>query len=175
MAYLIRSIDLKDFPCLERLLDEYMRETYQSAWKGNTQQLAEDVSEGKVKIVVVETSRQDVVGFVSWLQTYDLHWCLIGGEVIDMFVSVPYRSRGLAILLLSVAAKEIRDNEGSFLKGGAVDNPIVHRLYQRIAVCVSGNDYYLSGRAFRHFANLSGRNVKDIVRNLPVTAWNYEP
>lgn len=27
----------------------------------------------------------------------------------------------------------------------------------------------------RHFAELSGKNPREIVRNLPEAAWNYEP
>lgn len=100
------------------------------------------------KIVVAETFEQEIIAFISWVQTYDLHWCLRGGEVIDMFVSPFFRSRGLAILLLTNIAKEIQDDKGAFLKGAAVDNPILHRLYQRIAIRVSENDYYLSGRHF---------------------------
>jgi GNAT superfamily N-acetyltransferase len=175
MAYLIRKITLDDLPQLASLLSEYMRETYHGQWGGNEKRLAEDVSEGNVKITVAETHEGKIIAFISWIRTYDLHWCLRGGDVIDMFVSRPYRSRGLAMLLLSNTAREILDDKGAFLKGGAVDNRVVHRLYQRIAMRVSGNDYYLSGRAFRHLAGLSGKSVREIARNLPPTAWNYEP
>jgi GNAT superfamily N-acetyltransferase len=175
MAYLIRKITLDDLPQLASLLSEYMRETYRGEWGGNERRLAEDIFEGKVKIAVAETAEGKIIAFISWIQTYDLHWCLRGGDVIDMFVSRPYRGRGLAMLLLTDTAREILDEKGAFLKGGAVDNPMVHRLYQRIAMRVSGNDYYLSGRAFRRLAELSGKKVREIVRNLPPTAWNYEP
>jgi hypothetical protein len=36
-------------------------------------------------------------------------------------------------------------------------------------------ELYVSGRAFRHLAELSGKNPREIVKNLPEAVWNYEP
>jgi len=70
---------------------------------------------------------------------------------------------------------KIQKHGGAYLKGGAVNSSVVHRLYQRIAMRVSENDYYVSGRAFRRLAELSGKSPREIVSGLPEVAWNYEP
>jgi hypothetical protein len=38
-----------------------------------------------------------------------------------------------------------------------------------------GGESYVSGRAFRRLAELSGESLREIVKGLPDTAWNYEP
>jgi hypothetical protein len=38
-----------------------------------------------------------------------------------------------------------------------------------------GNEYTVSGRAFRHLADLSGKSVREVIRELPEPAWNSEP
>jgi len=175
MPYRIRKANRNDIPCLAKLLGEYMRETYQNAWGGTAQQLEEDVFGSKVNIVVAEAAKREVIAFVAWTFSYDLHHCLKGGEVIDLFVCSSHRGYGVALLLITNIAMRSRQNGGAYLKGGAVDNPTVHRLYQRIAMHVSGNDYYVSGRAFRRLAELSGKSLREIASNLPEKAWNYEP
>ncbi|MFN2393769.1 MAG: N-acetyltransferase, partial [Pyrinomonadaceae bacterium] len=61
------------------------------------------------------------------------------------------------------------------LKGGAVDNPVVRRLYQKIAMCLPDGESYVSGRAFRRLSKLSSKSLREIIKNLPESAWNYEP
>ena len=98
-----------------------------------------------------------------------------GGEIIDLFIRLPYRGRGAGVLLITKLAAEIRENGGAFLHGGAVDDPVVRRFYERSVMCMPGGGSYLSGRAFRHLADLSGKSVREIARNLPEAAWNHEP
>ena len=123
---------------------------------------------------MAETLNREVIGFVAWIDSYDLHWCLKGGDVIDFFVYPSHRGLGAAILLIVRLAAEIQEHGGIYLKGGAVDNPIVQRLYQKIAMCLSGGESYISGRAFRRLAELSDKSLREIIKNLPETAWNYE-
>lgn len=175
MAYLIRKANQNDFPTLKELLDAYMRETYQSVWGGNVERLERDVLSHTFEILVAENAAGKVSGFIAWVPTYDLHWCLKGGDVIDFYVSPQYRGRGVGLLLAIEAAKAVERRGGLFLKGGAVDNPVVRRFYGRIAMCLEGGESYVSGRAFRHFVGLSGKSVREIIKNLPETAWNFEP
>ena len=172
MSYVIRKANQTDIPGLEKLLEEYMRETYQGAWGGTARRLEKDGFGVEFETMVAENSNGEVIAFAAWISTYDLHWCVKGGEVIDMFVCRGHRGRGVALQLMTRVAAEIQKRGGTFLKGGAVDNEVVKRFYGRIAMCLP--ECYVSGRAFRHLADLSGRPLREMVKNLPDTAWNYE-
>ena len=175
MSFLIRKANPADVPRLEKLLADYMRETYHGAWGGNAKLLKQHLIEEDVEILLAETSNREVVAFLAWSSSYDLHWCMKGGVIVDLFVCPKHRSRGVAVLLAAHLADEIQKRGGTHLKGGAVENAVVHRLYRRIAMRLGENEYYVSGRAFRHLARLSGKNLREIVKNLPETAWNSEP
>lgn len=174
MSYVIRNANPDDVQRLEKLLADYMRETYQGAWGGSAELLERHLTEKEIEILLAETSSREVVAFLAWSSSYDLHWCMKGGVIVDLFVCPQHRSRGVAVLLATDLARQIQERGGTHLKGGAVENPIVHRLYRRIAMRLSDNEYYVSGRAFRHLASLSGKSLREIVKNLPETAWNYE-
>lgn len=175
MPYLIRQADRSDVPSLGELLEAYMRETYQGEWGGNIRLLEQHLIDNELKIIVAETLDRKVIGFVAWLASYDLHWCLKGGDVIDFFVCPSHRGRGAAILLIAELAGEVRKHGGAYFKGGAVDSPSVRRLYQKIAMNLPGGESYVSGRAFRRLAELSGESLREIVKKMPEAAWNYEP
>ncbi|HBE36614.1 MAG TPA: hypothetical protein DD990_36335, partial [Cyanobacteria bacterium UBA11368] len=89
-----------------------------------------------------------------------------GGEVIDLFVCREHRGRGVAIKLLVAVANEIQKRGGVYIKGQAVDGS-AERLYQRCAWCFTAPECFVSGRAFRRLAELSGKGVREIVRGLP--------
>ncbi len=175
MLYLIRKAVRSDVPHLARLLEDYLRETYQGAWGGTAELLERHVSNNDVEILVAENSAQEIIAFVASIVTYDLHWCMKGGEIIDFYAAPMYRGRGAALFLIIDLAAEIERSGGKFLKGGAVENSSVRRLYGRVAMCQPNGECYISGRAFRHLAGLSGRPLREIVKNLPETAWNHEP
>lgn len=175
MPYLIRKANRKDVPRLAELLESYMRETYQGAWGGNAQLLEQHLVNNEVEIIVAEATNREVIGFVAWIDSYDLHWCMKGGDVIDFYVRPSDRGRGAAMLLIARLAADVQGCGGAYLKGGAVDNPVVRRLYRKIAMCLPGGESYVSGRAFRRLAELSGKSLREIVKGLPDTAWNYEP
>jgi GNAT superfamily N-acetyltransferase len=175
MPYLIRKANRNDVPRLAELLESYMQETYQGAWGGNAQLLERHLVNNEVEIIVAEALNRDVIGFVAWVDSYDLHWCMKGGEVIDFYVLPSERGRGAAMLLIAELAADVQGCGGVYLKGGAVDNSVVRRLYRKIAMCLPGGESYISGRAFRRLAELSGKSLREIVKNLPDTAWNYEP
>lgn len=175
MAYLIRKANQNDIPHLEKLLNAYLPETYQGIWAGTTERLQRDAFDGTLEILAAESINQEVIGFIAWIPTYDLHYCLKGGDVIDFYVTPAHRGRGVGLLLAIEAAAEIQKRGGSFLKGGAVDDEVVRRFYNRIAMCLEDGESYVSGRAFRHFAALSGKGLREIVKSLPDVTWNYEP
>jgi GNAT superfamily N-acetyltransferase len=170
MSYQIRKANQSDFPGLEKLLNGY----YQGNWRGNIEQLKRDSEDDIFEILVTEGGDKELIGFLIWKLTYDLNWCLKGGEVIDFYVSPMHRGRGAALLLTIGMAKEARKRGAAFLKGGS-ENQVVHRTYGRIAMRQPDGELYVSGHAFRHLAELSGKNPREIVRNLPEAAWNYEP
>ncbi len=175
MPYLIRKANESDVPSLGALLEAYMRETYHGAWGGNIHLLEQHLLRNEVKIIVAETLNCKVIGFVAWVASYDLHWCKRGGDVIDFFVCPSHRGGGAAILLITKLAGDIQAHGGEYLKGGAVDNPAVRRLYQKIAMCLPDGESYVSGRAFRRLAEFTGESLREIVKKMPEAAWNYEP
>jgi GNAT superfamily N-acetyltransferase len=173
MSYLIRKADRSNDPTLGELLEAYMRETYHGAWGGNIQLLEQHLASNEVEIIMVETLNRKVIGFAAWVSSYDLHWCLKGGDVIDFFVCPSHRGRGAAILLITKLAGDVQQHGGAYFKGGAVDNPVVRRLYQKVAMCLPGGETYVSGRPFRRIAELSGESLRDIIRKMPEATWNY--
>ena len=150
-----------------------MRETYRGAWAGTQAALERDGLGEHFRLVVAEADGT-LVGFVAWRSTYDLHHCLPGLEVIDMFVEPRHRGRGVAVRMLALTAADGAGAGATFMTGGAVDTPAVRRLYGR-AAANHGGQYYLSGRAFRAFAQAAGAPLRELVRRVPPREWNAEP
>jgi GNAT superfamily N-acetyltransferase len=175
MTQIIRKAAPKDVPHLVKLLDAYMRETYDDVWSGTPERLERDGFGREFEILIAETRAEEIVGFMAWNYTYDLHYCLKGGTVIDFYVAPKNRGRGLGLLLAVESAKEIQKCAGEFLHGGAVENKTVRRFYNCIAMSFPNGECYVWGRAFRHLAGLSGKSVREIIKNLPETEWNYQP
>ncbi|MBF2001808.1 MAG: GNAT family N-acetyltransferase [Synechococcales cyanobacterium M58_A2018_015] len=175
MPYHIRNATPNDIPDLEELMTAFMQETFQRPWGGTTQKMAQDGFGAEFQLVVAETENRQLVAFAAWIASYDLHHCIKGGEVIDLFVTPPHRGRGVAIQLITAIGTQIQQQGGVYIKGQAVENPSAQRLYQRCAQCFPGADCYVSGRAFRRLTELSGQCLRDVVKNLPEPAWNCEP
>lgn len=175
MPYQIRIATPDDILGLEKLLIAFMQETFQRSWSGTSQKLAQDGFGAEFEMVVAEAENQKLIAFAAWTSAYDLHHCLKGGTVIDLFVTPAHRGRGVAIKLIIKIATQIQQQGGVFITGQAVENPSVQRLYQRCAHCFPGAECYVSGRAFRRLTELSGQSMRDLVRNLPEPAWNYDP
>ena len=175
MSYFIRKAEFGDVPHLKELLDDYMRETYDSVWAGTAERLESDGFGREFEMLIAENSSKKAIGFIAWNKTYDLHHCLKGGTVIDFYIAPRNRGRGAGLLLVVGATAEIQKSGGAFLHGGAVENKIVRRFYNRIAMSFSNGECYVSGRAFRHLAGLSGKSIREIIKNLPKTEWNYQP
>lgn len=170
----VRALAAGDSGGLAHLLHTYMAEALSMAWGGAAGTLERDVSAGRVNVLVAgETDA--LIGFAAWIWSYDLHHCVSGGEVLDVYVTPGRRGRGVAVALLASAADEVRRAGGTYLKGLVVAERAGRRLYQRLGVCFPGEHCYVSGRAFRELGGLAGRPPRQIARRLPDKSWNREP
>ncbi len=175
MPYQVRPATLDDLPGLTALLEAYMLETFRRPWGGTSQRLAQDGFGAEFELMVAETELLTPIAFAAWASHYDLHHCMKGGAVIDLFVESVHRGRGVAAQLMIAIATQVQQQGGEYITGGAVDSPSAQRFYRRCAHSFSAVECYVSGRAFRRLAELSGQPLVDVVKNLPEVSWNYEP
>jgi GNAT superfamily N-acetyltransferase len=171
--YLIRETGPDDVHVVAALLRSYMLETYHHEWRGNVDGLLQDGCGARFRALIA-TLADEAVGFVAWERSYDLHHCLSGGHILDLYVGPGHRARGVAVQLIARVAGVIHGEGGAFVKGGAVDSGTGSRLYGRFAPAF-GNDYILGGKAFRHLAAQSSLQMRKLVRAMPKRAWNFEP
>jgi len=171
--YVIREANPDDAQAVGALLRAYMLETYQEQWRGSVRGLLQDGFGVRFRALVALLADQ-AVGLLAWERSYDLHHCLGGGHILDLYVAREHRARGLAVQLLARVAGLVHAEGGAFIKGGAVDSGTGSRLYGRFAPAF-GNDYILGGKAFRHLAAHSSLPVRELVRSMPKREWNFEP
>ena len=170
-----RPAEPRDVPVLVQLLEAYMRETFKAPWHGSAEALRRDGFGREFEMHIATTGGERVMGFLAWRKSYDLHHCLTGGEILDLYVLPEYRGRGVAPVLVCAVAAEMRRRGGAYVKGQAVEHRVVQRLYARFAMCFPGADCIVGGRAFRRLAELAGRSARVVARSLPEKSWNYEP
>jgi GNAT superfamily N-acetyltransferase len=171
--YLIRETGPHDMHIVAALLRAYMLETYHDEWRGTVDGLLQDGCGVRFRALIA-TLAEEAVGFVAWERSYDLHHCLSGGHILDLYVGHRHRARGIAVQLIARAAGVIHSEGGAFIKGGAVDSGTGSRLYGRFAPAF-GNDYILGGKAFRHLAAQSSLPMRKLARAMPKREWNFEP
>jgi GNAT superfamily N-acetyltransferase len=171
--YLIREVGPDDVHILAALLRAYMLETYHDEWRGSVNGLLQDGFGARFRALIATLADQ-AVGFAAWERSYDLHHCLGGGHILDLYVAHRHRARGIAVQLIARAAGVIHSEGGAFIKGGAVEGGTGSRLYGRFAPAF-GNDYILGGKAFRHLAAQSSLPVRKLARSLPKREWSFEP
>jgi GNAT superfamily N-acetyltransferase len=150
-----------------------MQETYHGPWHGTQLGLADDGFGARFDLTVA-VGEDALIGFAAWRTTYDLHHCLPGIEVIDMYVRPPQRGRGVAACLLARVAAQATQLGATFMTGGGVETGSARRLYAR-ATMAAGGQPYLSGRAFRALAELAGAPPRQLSGQLPPREWNLEP
>ena len=121
------------------------------------------------------TGDDRVRGFVAWMKSYDLHHCMTGGFILDLYVLPESRGWGVAPALVCTVAAEILRRGGTYVQGQAVNNRAVRRLYDRCAMGFPGADYIVGGRAVRRLTELAGLPARVAVQSLPEKSWNYEP
>src|SRR6516165_2172091 len=171
--YVIREASTDDVHTVAALLRAYMLETYHEEWRGSVNGLLQDGFGACFRALIAALADQ-AVGFLAWEISYDLHHCLGGGHILDLYVGHRHRARGIAVQLIARAAGVVHSEGGAFIKGGAVDSGTGSRLYGRFAPAF-GNDYILGGKAFRHLAAQSCLPVRKLARSMPRREWNFEP
>jgi GNAT superfamily N-acetyltransferase len=169
-----RAATADDVSALVQLLGEYMRELFDGIWNGNPEALARD-GFGAHFDVVVATRAGERVGFAAWRSTYDLHHCIRGGEILDLYLRAELRGRGVALQFVAAVAAAVRARGGRFIKGHAAGSARTRQLYERVAVAFEGADCIVGGRAFRTLADLDGEPAREMIRRLPEKGWNFEP
>ena len=169
----IRPARPEDVPALAAMMVGYMREAFDDDWHGSAEALSRD-GFGREFEMHVASSNADLVGLVAWRKAYDLHHCTSGAEVIDMFVVPAFRGRGIGPAMVCSVAAEVIQRGGKFLKGQAVEDRSVRRLYERAAVTFVAVECMLSGRALRTLAGLAHASPRTLARSLPQSSWNYE-
>ena len=171
--YVVREASTDDVHTVAALLRAYMLETYHEEWRGSVNGLLQDGFGACFRALIAALADQ-AVGFLAWERSYDLHHCLSGGHILDLYVGHRHRARGIAVQLIARAAGVVHSEGGAFIKGGAVDSGTGSRLYGRFAPAF-GNDYILGGKAFRHLAAQSCLPVRKLARSMPRREWNFEP
>ncbi len=169
----VRPAGTDDAPRLADLLRAYVGEALEAEWHGSVVGLRELIEAGDARILVAAAGTGSIVGFLAWSPAYDLHHCIRGGTVDDMYVEPSSRGRGIGAMLLVAGAARVRDGGGVFLRGTAVPDPSARRLYGRAAVCHETMECTISGRAFRRVAELTGRSSREIAGSLPDLDWNH--
>jgi GNAT superfamily N-acetyltransferase len=170
-TYRAARCEPREVNMLAALLEAYMRETFGSPWKGSAEALARDGFGARFELTVAVLDGVDcdgsLIGFAAWYTRYDLHHCLHGVEVMDLYVERAHRGRGVAIRLLARIAADAAKSGACFLAGQAVEDPAMHRLYRRFTQSFSGLHCYLSGRAFNVLTGSTDRPLRALVRSLP--------
>lgn len=171
--YSTRLADPHDAPAIARLLAEYMVEVFDRTTPVTADTIRRDGFGEHFEMVVAVRGSGSLVGFTAWERCYDLHWGLVGGTVLDMFVTPEHRGRGVAPMMLTRTCAHVRERGGQFVRGKAVDFRS-SRLYERAAMPFPGTEFILGGRAFRHIAELQRAGPRVLARSLPSLAWNHE-
>lgn len=169
----IRLVTAADLAALVPLIHAYMEEAYAQPWRGSAEELIADALGQRCSMLAAADPQQSLIGFFAWIPSYDLHHCLAGGEVLDVYVQPQSRGRGIALLLGCAAAALVREAGGSYLKGSVVPSGSGRRLYRRFAVCDAAG-CIVSGRGFRRLAELAGKSVREVVHHLPEPSWSYQ-
>lgn len=171
----IRPPDDHALSQLADLMPIYMSESYGVEWHGSEDALRSAVTLGTLRVLVATSRPGRIDGFIAWTAAFDLHWCVPGGTVLDLYVRREARGRAVSVRLLAAAAAQVGIEGGTFLRGTAVDAGTGKQLYGRAAVCNSTTECTVSGRAFRELAALERLTSREIVQRFPDKAGNYEP
>ena len=171
----VRVAYADDAESLLQLLRNYLNEGFPGHAGSSADQLRRDVfnASGRQHVLLVE--RDGVaIGFLAWDEVYDMHWAMRGAQIADVYVAPAVRGHGAALLLIARACKETSVLGGMFLRGGAYERASTRRFFSRVAVVAPSGDTHLSGRAFRHLAQLQDASVRELLRKLPPQRWNHE-
>jgi GNAT superfamily N-acetyltransferase len=147
-----------------------MSELFRKPWGGHVDQLSADMTAERVHIAVAIESGEPC-GFIAWSDDYDIHHCVRGASVCELYVDPRRRGAGIAAQLVAFACRQVSDGGGAFLKGTAVPSAV--KLYDRVAWGWDCREMIVGGRAFRALAKLAGARPREIARGLPDPASNH--
>lgn len=116
--------------------------------------------------LLVASKGAQIIGMGQWTRIYDMFWAMFGGQVEWLFVIPELRGHGIAPAIIAEICRQVRLSGGEFLRGGA-DGPEVAALYERVAIGAPNYGFHLSASAFQQFADLAGRQPREVVRRLP--------
>ena len=170
----LRDATPRDTDAILDLLGAYMAETFGATFHGERAAFVRDAFGHRFSVQVACAGAEGLLGFLAWVWTYDLHHCVRGACVMDLYVRPEARTQGVATRLLAHTAALTASQGGLFLTGQAVEDPRVQHLYDKLAVRFPGTQCTLSGRAFRALGDLDGHTADHIFENLPDKAWNKE-
>jgi GNAT superfamily N-acetyltransferase len=115
--YAIREASPENVHAVAALLREYMLETYDDEWRGSVNGLLRDGFGARFRALIAVLA-DEAVGLLAWERSYDLHHCLSGGHILDLYVARRHRARGIAVQLIATTAGVIQSDGGAFIKGG---------------------------------------------------------
>lgn len=168
----IRMAKEADIPRFLELLNEYMHELFNKTSTLTVRHCMEDGFGCCFDIMLAESNNQ-IIGFGVWESSYDIHWGIRGGNILDLYVQRIYRGYGVAVQMGAAIAREIQIHGGLFMKTLAVSDDTAD-FYKRVMVGFGAQECIIGGKAFRELGFLSGKSPTEIVRNLPQKEWNYE-
>ncbi len=171
--FTLRAATAEELARVGELLAEYMGELFERPWGGTAERLRRDVLAGELSVQVALVNGA-LEGFACWRWTYDVHHCVKGAELMDLFVRRPHRGRGLGPGLILAVMREVAAGEGVFLKGQGVSKT-GDSLYERVAMQFPGTEFIVGGRAFRELVGLMGKPWREVLRALPSRSANLEP
>src|SRR5271155_1433520 len=132
----IRPMARPDVPAVASLLTDYMRETFARPWSGSSEALLRDGLGAEMHVLLAV--RDAPVGFAAFTRAYDLHHCLPGGVILDLYVAPAHRGLGVALALIAAVARRVRGAGGAFVTGQAVEHPGLREAYERLAMTFPG-------------------------------------
>ena len=173
MPYQTSAATIDDLEQVAKLIDDYVCQNLNMpSWPCSIETFKRDYASGCFRMTVVH-SDEKLVGFAAWLPNYDLHHCVHGAALIDLYVDPAYRCRGLGVALICAIAAEITRLGWEFLRGQALSGQAA-RLYERCAVRFGTDEYNVSGKALQQLASLAGKSARQIIQRLPTREMNYE-
>jgi len=174
MTYRTATATVAELAPVARLLDDYVRQHLNmAAWPGSLDTFKRDYASGCFNMIVLYR-QETIVGFAAWTRSYDLHHCVHGALLLDMYIAPAYRCQGLGAALICAIAAEITRLGWTYMRGQALSGPAA-RLYGRVGIRFGANEYNVSGQALRQLASLVGQPARDILRGLPTQAMNHQP
>jgi GNAT superfamily N-acetyltransferase len=154
------------------LLRSYLSGTFSAEWRCDRDALRHALGDGIVTVLLASTEK-GASGFIAIVDDYDLHHCVRGLRVIDLYVVPDSRGRAVAIRLLAHVAARAMALDCRYVRGEAVESIPTRRLFERIAIR-TGDSFNVSGKALTLLAALRDGDPRDIARRLPTPAMNYE-